>query len=345
MKRGMNRDNQKRLNRGLVLRLIATGQCSSRTDLAERMGLTKAAISQITAGLLADGFLQETTRTNTEERGRNPVGICIAKTAPKFAGFLMQRNFCEAVICDMQLNILDRHRIECRVWENNEKLIEEMYASLDEVLERHNVCAIGVGCIGPLDIKAGKILEPFYCGIKNLEIRKLLEERYHLPVIVDHDNQSAALAEYLYGAARECQDVLLISANQGVGCGILVDGERVHSFSGYSPEIGHIPVETDGLECICGNRGCLERYVNSDRMMIEFFETTGEIMPYWEFSKMSARSEIDDIFRKAVRRLDSAIISTINIMNSQVVILGGDLCWWPERYLRMMEDEINSKKC
>ena len=76
-KLGVNRDNQKKTNRGLVLKLIATKQCSSRIDLARMTGLTKTAISQIVNELIDQGYLMETKKEASSGLGRNPVGLCL----------------------------------------------------------------------------------------------------------------------------------------------------------------------------------------------------------------------------------------------------------------------------
>ena len=344
-KLGVNRDNQKKINRGLVLKLIATGQCTSRIELSRVTGLTKTAISQIVNELILKNYIVEKEKENTTELGRKPVGLEISPRAPRYAGVLVQRGYCEAVLCDMQLQVLKSEKIS-REWMDPEELMEAVYTLLDHMLEGENhVAAIGAASIGPVSVKEGMIVHPLYFNdVSNIPIRSLLEERYQIPVYFDHDNQSAALVEQLYGNGRGYQDILLVSVGRGVGCGIVVDGERVHSYSGYAPEIGHISIDQKGIPCICGNAGCLERYVNSVVMHKRFKEASGQDLGYTEFYNMTDQPAIDEIMQDLIQKLTQGIVSTLNILNSQIVLLGMDCAYWPEKYVELLEAEINKKK-
>lgn len=344
-KLGVNRDNQKKTNRGLVLKLIATKQCTSRIDLARMTGLTKTAISQIVNELIDQGYLMETKKETSSGLGRNPVGLAISPAAPRYAGVQVHREGCRAVLCDMQANILKSEEI-WRSWSSGEELMEAVYMLLDHMLEgEDHVAGIGIDSIGPVSIKEGKIVQPLYFNnIGNIEIRRLIEERYRLPGFFDHDNQSAVQAEHLFGNGKGYQDILLISIGGGVGCGILVDGKRVHSYSGYAPEIGHISIDYKGEPCVCGNVGCLEKYVNSWTMMKRFQDATGLDLSYREFCQMDEDPRIDEIMRDVIWKLTSGILSALNILNSQIILLSMDCDYWPDRYIAMIEEEINRRK-
>lgn len=344
-KLGVNRENQKKINRGLVLKLIATQQCTSRIELSRMTGLTKPAISQIVNELIERNYLIETEKENSSGLGRNPMGLNISPAAPRYAGVLIEREYCEVVLCDMQLNILKTKRV-CKEWKNEKELTETVYALLDEILEKEdNVAGIGAASIGPVSIREGKIVRPLYFNdIHDVEIQRILEERYHLPVFFDHDNQSAALAEQLYGNGRGYQDILLVSVGRGVGCGILVKGERMHSHSGYAPEIGHISIDYNGIPCVCGNVGCVERYIDYTSVMKRFREATGLNLRYEEFCRLEDNKEIETIMLDVVHKLTSAIVSTLNILNSEIVLLCMDCDFWPEKYISLIENEINRRK-
>lgn len=344
-KLGVNRDNQKKINRGLVLKLIATGQCTSRIELSRVTGLTKTAISQIVNELISKDYIVEKEKENTTELGRKPVGLEISPKAPRYAGVQVQRGYCEAVLCDMQLQVLKNEKIT-REWMDPEELMEAVYTLLDHMLEgEENVAAIGAVSIGPVSVKEGKILHPLYFNdVSDIPIRSLLENRYGLPVFFDHDNQSAALVEQLYGNGRGYQDILLVSVGRGVGCGIVVDGERVHSYTGYAPEIGHISIDYKGIPCVCGNVGCLERYVHSQVMHQRFMEALGQDLEYEEFYNMTDYPAVDAIMQDQIRMLTQGIVNALNIMNSQIVLLGMDCSYWPDKYIEQLEIAINERK-
>ena len=142
----------KNRNRGTVLRLIATKRCRSRIELSKTMGLTKTAISKIVTELMEAGFLIETKKQENAELGRNPIGLDIAETAPLQIGVLIMRDYCEAVLCNMKLDILKQQKVY-QNWNTKEELMETVYSLVDQMLYGvENVGGIGVASIGPLDI-------------------------------------------------------------------------------------------------------------------------------------------------------------------------------------------------
>lgn len=342
---GMNKDFQKRANRGLMLKLIATESCLTRTELAARTGLTKTAISQIINELISKDYIVEKGSRAKTELGRNPVRLDISPDAPEYIGVTISRRFCEVVLCDMKANIKRKETV-VREWENAGDIMRSIFSICDRFIrDAKKIAAIGVSCIGPVNIKEGRMLYPLrFHGIGNLPIKKDIEDRYHLPTFFDHDNQSAVLAEQLYGNAKNYNDVLLVGLGRGVGCGILVDGQRVQSYTGYAPEIGHVSIDQNGTQCICGNRGCLENYVRTDVIVNDLIAATGKELSYEEFCSMPDDPAVDRILKEAARKISVAIVNTLNILNSQIVILTLDFCAWDDKYIRYMEEEINSRK-
>ncbi|MDO5703093.1 MAG: ROK family protein, partial [Lachnospiraceae bacterium] len=115
-KLGKNRDDQKRSNWGLVLKLVATGRCSSRIDLSKATGLTKPTISQIVGEMINKNLMAESEKEIRSEIGRHPTKIVISPRAPKVIGVLIDRRYCAAVLCDLNLRVIRREEDwrECR---------------------------------------------------------------------------------------------------------------------------------------------------------------------------------------------------------------------------------------
>ncbi len=344
-KLGRNKDDQKRSNWGLVLMLLATGRCSSRIDLSKATGLTKPTISQIVGEMINQNLMEESDEEILSEVGRRPTKIVISPKAPKVIGVLIDRSSCAAVLCDLNLRVLKREEVR-KEWCTEEELMESVYHLVDRMLEvREKVAAIGIASVGPVNVSEGIIVNPFYFhGIHDVKVRKLIEERYGYPVFFDHDNQCAVLAESLYGNGRNYQDMLLVSISRGVGCGIIVQGHRIHSSYGYAPEIGHVSIDHNGEICACGNRGCLEIYVNSLRIEEKLREATGKNLTYAEFMEITEEAEVDRVMLECVDNLTSALLSVINILNTQLILLGLDCCSWPDRYISRVEQEVNRLK-
>lgn len=345
-KAGKNRSDYKKVNRGLALKMVAIGQCTTRSDLVRYTGLSKMAISNIVSAMLAQDYLIETGVSPSEELGRRPTGLAISPKAPKTVGLVVHRNRVDAVLCDLNLTALKRESLPISEDVDKEKLMALVFQALDTVMEgTDNIVAIGLSSIGPISIAEGKILKPFYFyGIENVNIVSQVKERYGLPVFFDHDNQSAVLAESLYGNARNHSDVLFIGIGQGVGCGILADNKLYCNSRGLPPELGHVSIDVNGRVCACGNRGCVEAYIRSPELVRRMQYHTRRPLSLVEFGQMEDDEMVNSIFNDAVNRLATAIVSIVNMLNSELILLGNDAIYWPDRHIAELEALINERR-
>ncbi len=344
-KLGKNRNDFKKSNRALILRLIATGQCLSRADLARSSGLSKMTVTNIVTELVEKKLIEERDSEQNDTMGRNPIKLVISSEAPKVIGVSIVRSRCEAVLCNMNLNILKRQSLTTENL-NAERLVQNVFQLIDTLLlEEKNVIAIGLASIGPISIKKGIILHPyFFFDIKNVEIVKAIEERYQLPVFFDNDNQSAVLAEKLYGNGRNYEDILFVGVSEGVGCGVVSHNRFYNNRRGLPPEMGHVSIDYQGIPCVCGGRGCVERYVNSTYLLTLLQQATGKYYSYADFCQMTDHPEVARIFTEAIEKLSFAVVSSINILNPEIVIMGQHCVYWPEWCIDLLDQEINTRK-
>ena len=343
-KAGQNSIDSKYYNRGLILRLIATGECRTRIELARATGLTKMTVTNIVSEFIEKRILTECEEEQTEVCGRNPILLQISEQAPKVIGLLIFRDRMEAVLCDFRMNILERKRIDFSEL-TDQKLVENAFFLIDAMLSReNNVTGIGVAVIGPVDINTGTILNPvrFY-GIQNLPILQILKEKYELPVYLDHDNNSAALAEKLYGAGKNAQDFIFLGISNGIGSGVISNGEVYHSQRGLESEIGHVSIDYRGPLCSCGNRGCLEMYASVFTTLKQLQEKTGKTESYTYFCHQKDRT-VEEIFEDTIEKISAALVSSIHILQPELIVLGHECMEWDDRYVKLLEDQINEKK-
>lgn len=343
---GKNLIDSKQYNRGLILKLIATNEGISRIELAKMTKLTKMTITNIISEYIKNGIVEECEEKVIEGCGRNPICLKISDGAPKVIGLYITRDKIEAVLCSFTLEILNRKVVYFDTL-TKEELKQYSYQVIDQLLEetKGKVVGIGVAIMGPVDMNKGVLLNPpNFFGIENVNIMQLLEERYHLPVIIDHDQNSAAQAEVFFGVGKEIQDFIFFGLTKGIGSGVVSDGKVFHSKRGVAPEMGHISIDRNGKKCACGNRGCLEVYARIDVLEEKLCNATGEKHTYGEFCKMVNRQEVDQVMREMVEDIAVAFVSGINIFNPQMIILGNECMEWDEQYVYMLEKIVNEKK-
>ena len=168
------------------------------------------------------------------------------------------------------------------------------------------------------------------------EFQKLLD----LPVFIDNDANVAALAESVAGVSRGTSSSVFITIGTGIGSGIILNGKIWSGFHGIGAELGHVIFRHGGVPCSCGNRGCLERYCSATALirmgreaMAENPDTLMMRMTEGNPARLNARIVIDaarerdplaeKVYREYIDYLSQAIASVVNLLDPEVVVLGG----------------------
>jgi glucokinase len=207
------------------------------------------------------------------------------------------------------------------------------------VLRTPEVLVVGVGAAGMVSAKTGVLRYAPNLAWRELPIAERMAEGVGLPCQVDNDANVAAWAEYRFGAGRGYRHILLVTIGTGIGGGIVSDGKLFRGAHGFAAEIGHIIVEPDGPVCGCGNLGCLEA-VASGQVIGRLGREAVEEHPRSIVASLAAsRNEItgevvteaakqgDEIAKGILavvgRRLGEGIAGLVNVLDPQVVVVGG----------------------
>ena len=145
--------------------------------------------------------------------------------------------------------------------QTEEELVELLVREVTEARDaRPNVTAVGLGIPATIDHDEGIAVSAVNLPLADLPIRDIVSERVGLPVFVDNDGNVAALAEYLYGAARGKSHMVMLTVGTGIGGGLILGGEIYRGSTGAGAELGHVVIQADGPPCQgnCPNHGCVE---------------------------------------------------------------------------------------
>ncbi len=236
------------------------------------------------------------------------------------------------------------------VWESNERstghdeeeLVELLVREIEEArAERPGVETIGLGIPATIDHDRGLAVSAVNLPIENLPIRDLVSERIGLPVFVDNDANVAALAEYLFGAARGTRNAVMLTIGTGIGGGLILGGELYRGATGAGAELGHVVIAMDGPRCQgnCPSRGCVETFASGTAIGREGREAA-EREPDSALGRMLADGgEIDGravteaaldgdptavgVFDLVGRRLGVALASFANVFEPETIVIGG----------------------
>ncbi len=217
-------------------------------------------------------------------------------------------------------------------------LIERLVLTLKDTVKKsgaamRDVAGAGIGFASPLDPGKGMVFNPPNLpGWSNVPLRDILMQKLKMPVSLDNDANLVALGEHWKGAGRGARCLVCLTLGTGVGGGIVLEGRIWHGAGGIAGEIGHMTLVRNGRRCACGNKGCLEAYASAQGLVLRMQELLkkrkvgkgGKITP--ENIGKWARSG-DKLANQAIKDtgviLGVAIASIANILNPDVVVLGG----------------------
>ncbi|MCU6735103.1 ROK family protein [Diplocloster agilis] len=345
-KTGINNQNLKYQNRGLILQLIATGNEISRIELSKQSGLTKMSVTNIISEFIDRHLVRETGSDRAVTPGRTPIYLDISPDAPKVIGVLINRDSCSAVLCDLKLNMLALKTAEISHCDSS-RLLDILFGLVDKVKEKTSdpIAGIGIASLGPVDTVNGIILNPtnFY-GISNIPIVRIFEKCYGVPTYLDNNYDCAALAERFYGIGRSYEDFIFLGVTNGIGSGIISGGQLYHNAAGYGSELGHTSIDYNGNLCACGNRGCLETYASASIIQRQLREATKQYLTFREFCTDPSHPAIAPILSDMTDKISSALINAVNLLNPQAIILGHEAVYLPDENVAQMEKTINEIK-
>ena len=245
-----------------ILEIIRLEGMISRVEIAEKLELTTASISKLTKKLILKQFVvEERSEKKINGAGRPKILLKLNSKIGYLIGVYLAPEKIQVLLSDLNLEIIKRDSQPIKKVGKNEILMQ-LHSMLDAMISKlpnEKIFGIGVAMNGMVDPVEGiSIFSPHY-NWQNFSLKKELEKKYKLPVIMDNDVRVMALGEMKFGAAKGQNDFVLINIANGIGSGIVIDG-RLHRGVNFSAgELGHLIVDSTIEErCSCGSKGCLE---------------------------------------------------------------------------------------
>jgi len=209
-----------------------------------------------------------------------------------------------------------------------------------EGLSTDDIETIGVGIPGIASAKTGEIIKCTNMGWNHVPFRSVFNRYIDKPVLIDNDANVAALAESVAGVSAGTSSSVFITIGTGIGSGIILNGRIWSGAHHIGGELGHVIFDLGGVPCTCGNRGCLERYCSATaliRMAREAVSDHPESLIIQSVSMDPARIEAKTVFDAAqagdrialevyhhyIDCLAQAIGSVINLLDPEVIVIGG----------------------
>lgn len=314
----------------------------SRADLADRLGLTRAAVTVIINELIKNGIILNTESRATAS-GRPPVALEINPNQGLVAAVDMGATHLSVALGDFSARILEEIEVPFRVDMGPEQGLQKADNILKELLQKRglsttDLSGIGVGVPGPVIADKGMVMAPpIMPGWDRFPIRASLEQRWGTAVTLNNDAELGALGEWAYGAGRGEKNLAFIKVGSGIGAGLIINQQIYGGTTGSAGEIGHLTVDENGPLCACGNHGCLEAFAGGHAIAAQgkklvasgkrtlLSEKTLDSITARDVVEAARRGDLaaQEIIKRSGTFIGIAIAGLINLINPSTVIIGG----------------------
>jgi len=342
-----------------VLRLLWDEEHLSRAEIARRLDISRSTVSEIVDELTPTGLLAE-AGVGESRGGRRPIVLQFQYDAFTVLGVDLGATHVSVAATDLRGRVLAWQHAEHPVQADPEgtrdlvdRLCAQCLCSLD--VQASPLIGIGMGLPTPVDPRhperVSRIALARWDGVHGFE---RLIDRYHVPLLIDNDANLGALAEYWWGTARGLANFTFIKVATGIGAGYFIDGRIYRGAGGAAGEVGHVTIDTRGIPCGCGNRGCLTTYVGTHILPRRAAELLPEyprsVLHRGPISMASVEAACNGgdplavhVVQEAAEHIGTVVAGMLNLMNPAAVIFGGTLCRLGERLLTPIREAVTRR--
>ncbi|HEX8230554.1 MAG TPA: ROK family transcriptional regulator [Chloroflexia bacterium] len=326
--RSGNRDLIREINKSLVLSIVRDHEPISRTAISQTVNLSPATVSGITGELIEQGLIYE-HEAGTSTGGRRPILLALNRQGGFVIGIKLAETHIVAALTDLGANVIDQRAAILGDDRQPEAVIAVLADTVNELRSLHpgrHIFGVGLGMAGAVDRRLGICHFSPFLNWHDVPLRRMLEQRLELPVVLENDVNTLTMSEKWFGAGVGVNDFLVITLGRGIGMGMVLNGQIYRGGCGGGGEFGHITVVPDGPQCECGKRGCLEALVSDPAILRRMRSAIGRELTMEEAAVLARQgdSTAQGIFNAAARTLGMAIADLVNIFNPPLLIVGGE---------------------
>ncbi|MDO6591819.1 XylR family transcriptional regulator [Loktanella sp. D2R18] len=331
---------------------------ATRTDVIQALGISAGSATALTAEMINAGLLREVESIPRETgRGRPAVALEVVPETHAVIGIKLSEKIHSAVLTDFAGNTRATAVLETPagpkqlddVLAEVGKLIQDVLNAADTQLSA--VAAVGIGLSGIVDHQAGTVPWSPLLAQRNCDFATAFREKFDLPIHLDNDANMLTLAELWFGAGRAKSDFAVVTIEQGVGMGLVIDNRLYRGARGMGLELGHTKVQLDGALCRCGRRGCLEAYL-ADYALAREAATALHLQPHESQSPnallaaLFAQAKSGDeaaqtIFRRAGRYLAVGLANIVQLFDPALIIISGERMQYDYLYAEEVLSEMH----
>jgi N-acetylglucosamine repressor len=333
------RGTSREINRQIALNLIRAHQPVSRADLARLMNVRRGVASLLVSELLSENLIFEGALGESVGRGRRPTFLYIDSRERCVVGVDIRASRTYILVTDLvgrQLGAVSSFQTNRDV----DTLIQELARRIKQILTDYNGCeGVGVSVPGMVEPAKGRVVHAPTLAWHDVNLRDPLAAALGIPVQIENSGKACALAQ-LWATRSDfvaSGNSVFVSVSDGVGVGIVVNGEVLRGRHNTAGEFGHVPLSIDGPKCSCGATGCWEAYVSNLATLSRYFGR--DLSDPRPRDSEEASFSVEDLIARArageakalaalnstARYLGLGLASIVNALDPARVYIGGEI--------------------
>ena len=225
------------------------------------------------------------------------------------------------------------------------EIIDETAENILKLLAENNIpleqcVGVGVGVPGTIDRRNGKVIYSNNIRWEDVPLTKQLGEVIPCPVRIANDADCAALGEAIAGAGKNFSDVVMFTLGNGVGGGIILNGEIFEGGIIGGSEVGHQVIKANGRLCTCGRKGCLEAYVSIPALLKSARQVSGREINLDEIFELAKNNDVsmNEVIEQYILMLGQGLVNIVNMFRPQLILLGGAMSSHAKNFIEPLED-------
>lgn len=342
-------------NRSSILKLLNSDGPLSRKDISEKIGLTPAAVSNLTKELIEEKVVLEMgeVENDIKKSGRREIHLDINYKIKKVVGIDIGINCTKIAISDLNGIVEEESEIETRTEINAEAFLSLIAKKTMELLfhndlSKDNIIGIGIGIVGVVDPDTGVSHQAYGIWDYDVNIKEIFEQIFKTKVIVDNNVRALSLAEMSNNTEVNGDNILFIKYGPGIGSSLIIDNRIYYGSHNNAGEIGHMILDYEGKKCRCGKRGCLESIVSKNAIFeeleikdkIDYHESTIDFENIMDKYNKS-QEKIIKVMNRISFFIALGISNVISIYDPAKVILHGKAFSY-ERFINQIRMELDN---
>lgn len=333
------------INRDVVLELIRARQPISRADLARLSGLQRSTISLIVEELLEEAWIKEGAVAR-RPRGRRPT---LLNLNDDLAMVVCDIRPMQAVVAVVDLNGRFLAREALPVLSDPAKAVAQMIERMKRLQQKYarkSFEGIGVSLPGRVDPVSQALIFAPNLKWPKFDIKKAIERGMGLKVEMDNAANACLLSELWFGHMDGVRNAVLVTISEGIGTGILANGQLVLGSSGMAGEFGHVPMDPNGPKCACGACGCWETLASSTAALRYYAELSRDARGLSMHDLIKRAEEGDAQAHQAIEKqahwIGRGLRAVLAAFSPEVILIAGDVTSAWTRVAPIVQEELSA---